>query len=69
LYFKAALPPLRFQNNNWKLCVVCEAVTPPRAWHCNVCNICILKREHHCMFVGYCVGHQVPSGRGDRASI
>jgi len=48
-----------FQNNKWKLCVVCEAVTPPRAWHCNICNVCVLKREHHCMFVGYCVGHKV----------
>ena len=24
---------------------------------CSTCNVCILKREHHCMFAGYCVGH------------
>ena len=23
----------------------------------SVCGVCILKREHHCMFAGYCVGH------------
>ena len=33
-------------------------ITFSRSWHCNICNICILKREHHCMFVGYCVGHR-----------
>jgi palmitoyltransferase len=32
-------------------------VSPPRAWHCAVCGVCVLKREHHCMFAGYCVGH------------
>ena len=47
-----------FQNSRWKFCASCESVTPPRSWHCNICNICILKREHHCMFVGYCVGHR-----------
>merc|ERR1712038_1012042 len=45
-------------NSRWKFCASCESVTPPRSWHCNICNICILKREHHCMFVGYCVGHR-----------
>ena len=23
----------------------------------SVCGVCVLKREHHCMFAGYCVGH------------
>ena len=50
--------PSVIKNSRWKFCASCESVTPPRAWHCNICNICILKREHHCMFVGYCVGHR-----------
>jgi len=44
-------------GGTWHFCASCEAVSPPRAWHCTVCNVCILKREHHCMFAGYCVGH------------
>lgn len=41
----------------WKLCAVCETLTPPRTWHCNTCNTCILRRDHHCAFTGCCVGH------------
>lgn len=41
----------------WRMCAVCETLTPPRAWHCNTCNTCILKRDHHCAFSGCCVGH------------
>jgi len=49
--------PSKKIGENWHYCASCEAVAPPRSWHCNVCNTCILKREHHCMFAGYCVGH------------
>jgi len=45
-------------RQKWEFCASCEAVQPPRAWHCSVCGVCILKREHHCMFAGYCVGHR-----------
>jgi len=50
--------PSVIKNSKWNFCAACESVTPPRAWHCNICGICVLKREHHCMFVGYCVGHR-----------
>ncbi|CAG0920417.1 unnamed protein product [Notodromas monacha] len=49
---------MQAQRENWRLCYDCGALAPPRAWHCNVCKTCILKREHHCMFAGYCVGHR-----------
>lgn len=42
---------------NWRLCVVCETLTPPRSWHCNICKTCILKRDHHCIFTSCCIGH------------
>lgn len=44
--------PARPNRKLWKLCAVCETVTPPRSWHCNTCNVCILKRDHHCFFTG-----------------
>ncbi|KAJ0181913.1 hypothetical protein K1T71_002635 [Dendrolimus kikuchii] len=46
-----------FEKDNWTLCSVCECLRPPRAWHCNTCNICILKRDHHCTFFACCVGY------------
>lgn len=41
----------------WRLCVICETLCPPRSWHCDTCNTCILKRDHHCVFTACCVGH------------
>ncbi|XP_065205094.1 probable palmitoyltransferase ZDHHC24 [Planococcus citri] len=42
---------------NWQFCDTCQLPIPPRCWHCNICNRCILKRDHHCTFSGCCVGH------------
>lgn len=42
----------------WRMCAVCETLSPPRSWHCNTCRTCILKRDHHCFFTGCCVGHR-----------
>ncbi|XP_073941910.1 probable palmitoyltransferase ZDHHC24 [Choristoneura fumiferana] len=49
---------LSYVNNaDWTLCSVCECFRPPRAWHCDICNICILKRDHHCTYLTSCVGY------------
>ncbi|KAK2139836.1 hypothetical protein LSH36_1591g00012 [Paralvinella palmiformis] len=40
----------------WRFCSSCEANSPPRAYHCWCCDICILRRDHHCVFTGNCVG-------------
>lgn len=37
---------------NWRFCVSCEANSPPRSYHCDICRRCILKRDHHCVFSG-----------------
>ena len=44
--------------DKWRFCAKCEALQPPRAWHCKVCDVCILKRDHHCLFSSCCVGHR-----------
>ncbi|KRG00151.1 uncharacterized protein Dwil_GK27252 [Drosophila willistoni] len=30
---------------------------PPRSWHCRICECCTLKRDHHCVFLASCIGH------------
>lgn len=41
----------------WRYCYPCSLNSPPRSYHCTVCNECILKRDHHCAFAGCCVGY------------
>lgn len=45
-------------RDKWRFCAQCESLQPPRTWHCKTCNKCILKRDHHCLFTGCCVGHK-----------
>lgn len=37
-------------------CLVCHKPKPPRAHHCRACNACVLEMDHHCPFIGNCVG-------------
>ncbi|XP_074561150.1 protein S-acyltransferase 10-like [Curcuma longa] len=40
---------------NWT-CTYCNIVQPPRAKHCHDCDKCILQFDHHCVWLGTCVG-------------
>lgn len=35
-------------RRNW--CAVCRVVRPPRAGHCRICGICVLRLDHHCVW-------------------
>lgn len=53
--------PPKASANLWKFCSACESVAPPRSWHCQTCRVCILKRDHHCMFTGKLAPLRKPS--------
>lgn len=46
------------EYTNWQHCEICDALAPPRSFHCSQCRTCILTRDHHCFFTGCCIGHQ-----------
>ena len=37
-------------------CEICRMMRPARSWHCKKCNVCIIKRDHHCTFLARCIG-------------
>ncbi|GAB4844649.1 hypothetical protein Ancab_038051 [Ancistrocladus abbreviatus] len=39
-----------------RYCVHCQNSKPPRCHHCSVCQRCVLKMDHHCVWVVNCVG-------------
>ena len=40
----------------FKYCLKCEEVKPPRTHHCSACGKCVMKMDHHCPWVGTCIG-------------
>lgn len=54
---KLDIPQDTLVRSTWHECKECKYLMPPRSWHCKKCNCCILTMNHHCLFVGTCIGH------------
>ncbi|KAL8472496.1 hypothetical protein ACS0TY_029008 [Phlomoides rotata] len=47
-------PPVASTRN--LTCPYCNVIQPPRSKHCHDCDKCILQFDHHCAWLGTCIG-------------
>jgi palmitoyltransferase len=46
----------RTRHNEVRYCHTCHVHKPDRCHHCSICNSCIFKFDHHCPWMGTCIG-------------
>ncbi|KAK7406883.1 hypothetical protein VNO78_08518 [Psophocarpus tetragonolobus] len=51
----ADLYPFSSSIRTWT-CTYCNVEQPPRAKHCHDCDKCVLQFDHHCVWLGNCIG-------------
>ncbi|RWR95404.1 putative protein S-acyltransferase 16 isoform X1 [Cinnamomum micranthum f. kanehirae] len=48
---------IKRKGGDLRYCQKCSHHKPPRAHHCRVCRRCVLRMDHHCVWINNCVGH------------
>ncbi|XP_021888387.1 probable protein S-acyltransferase 16 [Carica papaya] len=48
---------IKRKGGDLRFCQKCSHFKPPRAHHCRVCKRCVLRMDHHCIWINNCVGH------------
>lgn len=46
----------KMQNGKMRECVTCRLFKPDRSHHCHVCERCVMRMDHHCVWIANCVG-------------
>ena len=49
---------LNEQMSRIKFCETCMIFRPKQSAHCNLCDNCVLGFDHHCVWLGTCVGRR-----------
>lgn len=52
------LHEVKRKGGDLRYCQKCGHYKPPRAHHCRVCKRCVLRMDHHCIWINNCVGHK-----------